>query len=194
MSLQLVILGLLSGCHSHPYEIKKLLKEHQLDRLIKVNDGTLYYAIEVLSKKGSIEPLEVVQADKRPEKTIYGITEAGKGQLEEEIYAGLTEDGILNRSFIAALLFVKYADRHKVIDLIESRTRAYEAKLAEVTGTLSVRLKQSPDSSLFILQNTVLHIQTEYEWLQRLSEAARNGDMTNYETPFHTSNAMQTEK
>jgi DNA-binding PadR family transcriptional regulator len=48
MSMKLVILGILTEGEKHPYEIQHIMKEREMDLYIKLQKGSLYYAVEQL--------------------------------------------------------------------------------------------------------------------------------------------------
>ena len=61
----------------HPYEISTTLRSRGKEQSIKLNYGSLYSVVESLPKHGLIEPRETVREGRRPERTVYAITEAG---------------------------------------------------------------------------------------------------------------------
>ena len=67
----------------HPYEISQTLRHRGKDESIKLNYGALYGVVESLAKAGFIEVQETVREGKRPERTIYAITEAGRDEHEQ---------------------------------------------------------------------------------------------------------------
>ncbi|AZH29525.1 PadR family transcriptional regulator [Paenibacillus sp. M-152] len=83
MSMKLVILGLLLEGDAHPYEIRRKLTERKMNLYIKIQDGSLYYAIDQLRMEGCIDVVEVVRETNRPDRTIYQITEVGKEKFHQ---------------------------------------------------------------------------------------------------------------
>lgn len=62
MSMKLAILGLLLERNMHPYEITLVMKERSMDRITKLQMGSLYYAVDKLAQDGYIEALEVIRS------------------------------------------------------------------------------------------------------------------------------------
>ncbi|WP_233476344.1 PadR family transcriptional regulator [Paenibacillus sonchi] len=83
MSMKMVILGLLLERNMHPYEIKLVMKERAMDQMMKLQMGSLYYAVDKLAGEGHIEAVEVIHSSDRPDKTIYRITDKGKTVFEQ---------------------------------------------------------------------------------------------------------------
>lgn len=54
MPMKLLILGLLLERNMHPYEITLVMKERSMDQVIKLQTGSLYYAVDKLAAGGHI--------------------------------------------------------------------------------------------------------------------------------------------
>jgi DNA-binding PadR family transcriptional regulator len=67
----------------HPYEISTTLRSRGKEQSIKLNYGSLYSVVEALQKHGLITARETTRAGRRPERTVYEITEAGTAELED---------------------------------------------------------------------------------------------------------------
>jgi DNA-binding PadR family transcriptional regulator len=81
--LALAVLACLSERPMHPYEISTTLRTRGKEQSIKLNFGSLYSVVESLSKHGLIEAQETVREGRRPERTIYAITDSGQAELED---------------------------------------------------------------------------------------------------------------
>jgi DNA-binding PadR family transcriptional regulator len=81
--LALAVLGCLSERPMHPYEISTTLRTRGKEQSIKLNYGSLYAVVESLQKHGLITAQETTREGKRPERTVYAITEAGVEEFED---------------------------------------------------------------------------------------------------------------
>ncbi|TQS44237.1 PadR family transcriptional regulator [Cryptosporangium phraense] len=81
--LALAALTLLQERPMHPYEISSNLRERRKDESIKLNYGSLYSVVESLARHGLIEALETTREGRRPERTVYAITDAGQREVED---------------------------------------------------------------------------------------------------------------
>src|ERR1700758_3861337 len=85
--LALAVMNLLMEHPMHPYEMKAKMKERRHDQVIKLRGGSIYDTVERLEQGGFIQAQETSREGRRPEKTVYAITENGR----EEILAWLRE-------------------------------------------------------------------------------------------------------
>lgn len=83
--LALAALGLLLERPMHPYEIYQTLLERHEDRLVKVRPGSLYHTVERLEDHEFVEVTGTDRDGKRPERTTYAITTAGREALATRI-------------------------------------------------------------------------------------------------------------
>ena len=79
--LALAVLTLPHERPMHPYEMSTTLRERRKEESIKLNYGSLYAIVAGLEKHGLVEVREVMREGNRPERTVYGITEAGKAEM-----------------------------------------------------------------------------------------------------------------
>src|SRR5579872_834905 len=75
--LALAVLSCLYEKPMHPYQIAQTLRHRGKQESIKLNFGSLYAVVESLEKRGMIEAVETVREGRRPERTVYRITDAG---------------------------------------------------------------------------------------------------------------------
>jgi DNA-binding PadR family transcriptional regulator len=81
--LALAVLGCLAERPMHPYEMSTTMRERGKHESIKLNYGSLYTVVESLLKHGMIAVRETVREGRRPERTVYEITEAGRLELTD---------------------------------------------------------------------------------------------------------------
>jgi len=76
----LTVLGMLSEHPSHTYEIQRQIRIRHKD-FAAGKTRALYHAINELVSSGLAEPVETSRDGRRPERTVYQITEAGRLEL-----------------------------------------------------------------------------------------------------------------
>jgi DNA-binding PadR family transcriptional regulator len=79
--LALAVLGLLTERRMHPYEMAATLRGRAKEDSIKLNYGSLYSVVDALVRHGLIEVSETVRDGRRPERTVYAITEPGRTEF-----------------------------------------------------------------------------------------------------------------
>ena len=81
--LALAVLTLLDERPMHPYEMSTTLRERRKGDSIRLNYGSLYSVVEALARHGLIEAQETVRDGRRPERTVYAITDAGRVEVTD---------------------------------------------------------------------------------------------------------------
>ena len=76
--MALAVLGLLNERPMHPYEMTQLARDRHLDNRVAIKAGSLYHTVDRLLAAGYIEVVGTRREGRRPERTVYAITEAGK--------------------------------------------------------------------------------------------------------------------
>ncbi|SET20167.1 PadR family transcriptional regulator [Paenibacillus sp. NFR01] len=172
MSLQIFILGTLSRGEHHPYDIKKKVPK-SLNNIISYNDGTLYYHIEALLKKGYIQKLEVVQSENRPEKTTYGITDLGREALKDEIYSVF--DGFTDiRRLYPSLFFLDMVDPVRLSAVIERAIQKLKNKIDRIERADLSPLQPKERFPLeLVLQHAHQSKKNDLQWLTGLLEQVK---------------------
>ncbi|QJD84104.1 PadR family transcriptional regulator [Cohnella herbarum] len=182
MSMKLLILGLLSECNRHPYEIRQTIKARNWHHAFKIKDGSLYYAVDQLRDEGLIEVAETipVQGDNRPDKVIYRITEQGKTVLRKLIYNEMDQEFYPLHPMFMPLAFARHADNALMGSLIEKRLEACENTIEHLRGVLELKGGWLPRGSVRFIQGALRFSETEREWLQQLLDDARSGKLTDF--------------
>src|SRR5438132_13532181 len=80
-TLALSVLELLDERPMHPYELASTMRLRHHDEFIRLNFGSLYHTVEVLERNGWILPTEREKEGRRPERTIYTLTDSGREVL-----------------------------------------------------------------------------------------------------------------
>ncbi|HEU5266781.1 MAG TPA: PadR family transcriptional regulator [Jatrophihabitans sp.] len=81
--LALAVLSCLNERPMHPYEINTTLRNRGKEQSIKLNYGSLYAVVESLQKHGLITSRATTREGRRPERTVYEITQAGIEEFED---------------------------------------------------------------------------------------------------------------
>jgi DNA-binding PadR family transcriptional regulator len=83
--LGLAVLELLHSGPMHPYEMHQTMRTRHTDRIVKLKAGSLYHAVERLERVGLVEIAETSRTGRRPERTVYAITGAGRKAFAEQV-------------------------------------------------------------------------------------------------------------
>src|SRR2546429_1051865 len=104
--LALAVMNLLMERPMHPYEMKSTMKERGHDQVIRLKGGSIYDTVERLEAGGFIKSQETSREGRRPERTVYSITEAGRDEITGWLAELLTQPLSEYPRFAAALAFM----------------------------------------------------------------------------------------
>jgi DNA-binding PadR family transcriptional regulator len=159
----LTVLCLLREGPMHPYEMQRLIRRRKKDDFLELKRGSLYHSIERLHRAGLIAPVETIREGRRPERTVYRLTDAGERELLAWLRELLASAGRGSLPFAAALSFLGHLPP---ADARESLTRRAGALESAIAG-LDVALKE-----LVPRLGRLLVIEAEYERAMRQAELA----------------------
>src|SRR3954454_20884103 len=140
--LQLAVLRLLADEQLHPYEMQQRIREHAIDKVVKVAHGALYHAVARLAEQGLIEPVETSREGRRPERTVYAITEAGRDEASARLREFTMRPVQEYSSFGMVLAFISMLPPAEAASLLDRRTVALEARLAAHDTVVESLIKQ----------------------------------------------------
>ena len=75
--LALAVLSYLSRAPMHPYELGRTLREHGDARSVKYTPSSLYMVVGQLERAGLIAAQGPSREGRRPERTVYALTDDG---------------------------------------------------------------------------------------------------------------------
>ena len=81
--LALAVLVCLYEKPMHPYEVAQTLRTRAKEQSVRLNYGSLYAVVESLEKKGFIKATGTVREGKRPQRTVYEITDEGSLEMTD---------------------------------------------------------------------------------------------------------------
>ena len=128
--LGLAVLHLLQGEQMHPYEMQQRIRDYAIDKVVKVAHGSLYHTVSRLADRGLIEPVETSRDGRRPERTVYAITEDGRNEAHLRLREFLMFPAKEYPTLGMALSFISMLPPADAVVLLDRRGVALEAKLA----------------------------------------------------------------
>src|SRR5262245_7492314 len=82
--LAMAVVELLHERDMHPYEMTQLMRERRVDLRVKLRPGSLYHTVDRLEASGIIEVVGTQRQGRRPERTVYALTEQGRDVFVEQ--------------------------------------------------------------------------------------------------------------
>jgi DNA-binding PadR family transcriptional regulator len=173
--LALAILGLLSEEPMHPYRMQRLIKARDKDDVVNVRGRTsLYETIERLARAGLVAVRATDRAERRPERTIYELTDAGRAVLRDWLGAMLATPAREFPEFLAAVAHLSLISPEEAQGHLEQRA----ARLADMVAEMEAQLR-NPDAPprLFLLEleAALAARRAELGWVRAVIDDLRSG-------------------
>jgi DNA-binding PadR family transcriptional regulator len=174
--LALSILELLDERAMHPYELASTMRERHHDEFIRLNFGSLYHTVEVLERNGWIVPTEREKEGRRPERTIYKLTDSGREILVRVVSDILAQPRREYPHFAAGLMFMYHLDAPKAAEHLRDRSVALKA-LTEKLGRIMAELRGEGLTrlSLIELEHKIAMLEAERKWVANLEKEISEG-------------------
>jgi DNA-binding PadR family transcriptional regulator len=176
--LALAVLSCLNEKPMHPYEISTTLRTRGKEESIKLNYGALYSVVESLSKHGLIRELETVREGRRPERTIYEITEAGAAEHDDWLAELLSTPVREFTSLEAGLSLMAGLEPGEVARLLHERAERLRMQLRTLESTHGVAA-ESGVPELFLIEGRFREqmVQAELEFVTDLAHKIAGGEL-----------------
>jgi DNA-binding PadR family transcriptional regulator len=176
--IALAALAMLYEEPMHPYRMQRLIKERAKDEVINVTQRAhLYQTIRRLEREGLISAQGVTRDEKRPERTVYEITGAGRAITLDWMREMLSRPGKEYPEFPAAISFLALLTPEDALRQLDRRAAAIGAELIRIDASLK-EAERVP--RLFLLEMEYLRaVQvTELSWVKAVVEELRAGSLT----------------
>jgi DNA-binding PadR family transcriptional regulator len=173
--LALVLLALLAEAPMHPYRMQQLIHQRGKDKLVNVAQRySVYQLIERLRRDGLITVSATGRAERRPERTVYAITPAGRRTLDRWLATILSQPPREFPDFPAALSFVTLLQPQAAAGLLEARTQALTDRLAALDADADIA-RASQVSRVFLIEDEYQRamLQAELDWVRALLDDLR---------------------
>ena len=176
--LALAVLALVAEKPMHPYEMSSTLRERAKEQSIKLNYGSLYSVVESLVRHRLIEVQETVRAGRRPERTIYAITDPGRIELVDWLSELLAVPSKEYLQFEAALSLLPVLSPDEALRLLEARRMRLDADIAASDGILSGWQDESM-AYLWAIEHTYVQVlrRAEREFVVDVIDKVRKGEL-----------------
>lgn len=170
MSVQLVILGLLSEKPRHGYELRQEVERRLYATYINLSGGSLYYNLGQLERAGYVEKTRVEQKGRYPLRSIYQITPDGAVHFRTELRKLLFD--VEGREkvfdpFNTALAFSHFVGEEELREAVTAHLKWAQERAAwirvqqEFWQTQEISIAQRK-----IIEHGLAYFEAEIGWLQ----------------------------
>jgi DNA-binding PadR family transcriptional regulator len=176
--LALSILELLDERPMHPYELASTMRVRHHDEFIRLNFGTLYHTVDVLERKGWILPIEREKEGRRPERTIYKLTNLGQEVLTRTLGELLRKPMREYPHFVAGLMFMHHLTAARAASHLNERAALLDAEVTKFEHVLAELRKQGLTRlALIEMEHKVAMLEAERNWVRKLEKEIVDGKL-----------------
>lgn len=177
--LGLAVMAVLFERPNHPYDIHRTLRERGKDQVVEFKPAAVYRMVDRLVSAGLVEEVGTDREGKRPERTVYRLTEEGSGVVLEwaqEMLARPRNDYPL---FAAAVSFLPLLLPDAARAVLEMRATLLDAEIARLHSLLE-SAGRSTFPRLFMLEDELrlAAVEAESRWVKGVTEDLASGRLT----------------
>ena len=181
--LALAVLACLYERPMHPYEVAQTLRQRAKHESIRLNYGSLYSVVEGLDRRGLIRARETLREGRRPERTVYEITDTGARELVEWLSDLVSTPVKEYLQFEAALSLLPVLSPEEAVSLLTERCEALRLRITTMRAARASAVESLGLPRLFwIEEEYVEHLyEAELEWVERLAKDVEGGSLEGIE-------------
>ncbi|MEV4390803.1 PadR family transcriptional regulator [Nonomuraea sp. NPDC049607] len=176
--VDLTVLALLTVHPSHPYELHRFIIDTHKDYITGL-PRSLYHAVERLAADELIVPAKTDREGRRPERTVYEITDEGRQELITRLRRLLEQPDPDRRAFVAAISLIGCLPPSEAQRALRARAATLEGTLAGMEGHIKA-MNDSGLPEILMLEvecEQALHA-AELAWIRRLLDRLHQGELT----------------
>ena len=162
----------------HPYEMKIQMRDRGQDRLVGSKNASIYDTVERLAKYGYIEAVETSREGRRPERTVYQITEKGVDEVRVWMRDLISQPSTELPALSAGLMFIAALhDKAEVVALLQRRAVLLEADIAATEIALKAAAEEQQLPRIFLVEDEFAnHIKRcEAKWVRQFAKELSDG-------------------
>ncbi len=162
----------------HPYEMATTMRERGKDQSIKLNYGALYTVVEALLQHGLVVAQETERVGRRPERTVYRLTDAGRIELIDWVSELISTPVKEYTRFEAGLSLIPVLPPEDATALLAQRCDRLEIEISQGRSLLHL-VAQRGVRRLNLIEGEYLLAMHEAElaWTRQFAEAIRSGTL-----------------
>src|SRR5262249_370569 len=176
--LALAVLACLFERPMHPYEMATTMRERGKDQSIKLNYGSLYTVVEALQQHGLIVAQETERAGRRPERTVYRLTDVGRLELIDWVSELLSRPAKEYTRFAAGLSLAGVLPPTATVAPLVQRCGNLELEIAQARALMQLIQKRGVQR-IFMIENEYALAMREAElaWTRNLIDEIKSGKL-----------------
>jgi len=179
------VLSMLSMGPSHGYGLRELMEAWHMDAWADIRYGSIYQALRTMAKDGLVAEVSSKPPGRRPPRTTYQITEAGREELRRLSRRAWSEPSRHVEPINVALSFraLGILDDGEIVELLDLRLARLRQAAGELRAEEEKVLAQSDDPGFRAgMVDHMGHfgrlVETEREWTAHVRDQVRSGAYT----------------
>ncbi|SDM10687.1 PadR family transcriptional regulator [Nonomuraea jiangxiensis] len=173
----LTVLAMLTVRPSHPYELHRFILDTHKDYITGL-PRSLYHAVERLARDELIVPAKTDREGRRPERTVYEITDEGRGELVTRLRRLLEQPEPDRRALVAAVSLLGCLPPAEARSALRARAATIEGLLAGMRAHLRATAESGLPAILMLEVECEQALYTaELGWIQSVLDRLDRGEL-----------------
>jgi DNA-binding PadR family transcriptional regulator len=174
---EVAVLALLREAPMHPYQMQRLLRQRHKDEILALKRGSLYHAIGRLVLAEFITASSTERNGRRPERTTYRITPAGRKELARVLRLLVSIPRRESSEFMAAMSFLIHLTPDEAVPRLEERCQHLEREIEQRSAGVKAATARVLRINLLESEYLLAMLKAELEWVRTLAAEVRQGKL-----------------
>lgn len=177
--LAMAILELLHEKPMHPYEMTQLMRQRRVDYRVKLRPGSLYHTVERLEAQDLIEVVDTQRQGRRPERTVYALTEQGRDTFADQARDMLATPAPEYPQYLVALSAASELAQDDAVSQLKLRVISLKARIA-ADKVITEQLQERGLPRMYWIDYVFTNHQrqSELDWTEQLIGDLESGRIT----------------
>ena len=165
---EIAVLALLREAPMHPYEMQRLLRLRHKDEILALKRGSLYHAIGRLERDTLITAKSTGRIGRRPERTTYAITPAGRKEFARALVHIVANPKRESSEFMAAMSFLVHLKPAEALRRLEERAQLLDNEITARSAAITAASKRVLRINLVESEYLIAMLKSELAWVRSL--------------------------
>ncbi len=174
---EIAVLAFLREGPMHPYQMQSLLRLRHKDEILALKRGSLYHAIGRLVRDELITAKSTTRNGRRPERTTYAITAAGRKEFTRVLRNIIAVPRRESSEFMAAMSFLVHLTPAEALPRLEERAQHLENEVAQRSARVSAASAHVLRINLVEGEYLIAMLKAELAWIRNLISEISSGKL-----------------
>ncbi len=170
--MALAVLSTVAIRPMHPYEMAAAIRGWGKDQDMPIKWGSLYTVVRNMERHGLLETVESARQGRRPERTVYRITDAGRAEMVDWARELIASPERERPRFLAGLSVMSVLHPDEAITLLRQRLEALESA---VRAMRAQHYQDVPRLFLVEVEYELALLEAEVAWVGSLLTELESG-------------------